>query len=268
MISLLLGNKMDNFWVVSDYVMLIKHEKTIPKGSLFFQSTFFSRTSAKSKWILVTYRQEYRLKSCSGDYKKPLGATGLPLLNQAVREQRLSNFCVGFVDSNASCFLYKTLHSGPAWFHMPWDEIDSSTGCPGRKEFQREPVVSGLHPPPHLVPQPVRPVWIQHRRRTPGALLGALPAAVADPAGVALAWLTSTVPSLNLVHHDGKLYWEEKETKTICLTLCSQYCEIFICKEGMGSNKPYQEVWFLLTTSCFWHRTTSSTMNKTLNNSN
>lgn len=86
---------------------------------------------------------------------------------------------------------------------MPGDEVDGSARCARREELEREPAVSRLRPPAHLVPQPVQAVRVQHRRGAAGALPGALPAAVAGPAGVALARLPAAAPSLNLVHH----YW-------------------------------------------------------------
>lgn len=112
-----------------------------------------------------------------------------------------------------------TWNTNPAWLYIPWDEVDSPTGCAGRKEFQWEPVISGFYPPSHFVPQPVWMVCVQHWSGTPGALLGCLPAAVAGPAGVTFAWLPATVPSWNLVHHVGQLHYKSKIQKCIVLSL-------------------------------------------------
>lgn len=108
-------------------------------------------------------------------------------------------------------------------FHMPWDQVDSSTGCAGRKEFQREPAISGFNSSAHLLTQPVRPVCVQHRRGTPGTLLGAISTAVAGPAWVALACLPTTVPTLNLVHHDRQIILKKKKTQMMYPTLLNSF---------------------------------------------
>lgn len=97
------------------------------------------------------------------------------------------------------CGLMETgTYSDTASVSSPGYQIDGPSSCARGEELEGEPVVPRLHPPPHLVPQPVSAVCVQHRGRTSGAFLGAL-AAVTCPAGVALTRLPAGVHPL--VHH-------------------------------------------------------------------
>lgn len=83
---------------------------------------------------------------------------------------------------------------------IPRDQVDSSAGGAGREELEGEPAVPRLYPPPHLVPEPVGSVGIQHRRGRPGALPRALPAVARSTRVTPAAHVPAGVRAL--VHHD------------------------------------------------------------------